>query len=137
MDHVRSVCLPIFGNVGQIEPLRHIPVELNSCALPVTPECIADFQIDFRPVERTTASIDLVWQMALLQRATQVSLGSVPELWPPHRLFRAGREKHLKARKAKGTQDLQGQVDHPEDLIVDLIRAAEDVSIVLSEATHP
>ena len=55
---------PVLGVVGadvlQVEPLRHLVVELNRRALPLPADRVGDVEVDLRAVERAVALVDRV-----------------------------------------------------------------------------
>ena len=60
MDHDRPMLGVVRADVGQLEPLRLRVIDLHGAELPRATDGIGHLVIQFRPVERTLAGIDLI-----------------------------------------------------------------------------
>ncbi len=61
----------------------------------------------------------------------------LPALVVAHGVLRPGRQVRLDVLESEGLPDRKRKTEDLEDLIVDLLRWADDVSVVLGEAAHP
>ena len=136
MDHDGPLLRVLLVDVREVEPLGEVEVELHGGALPLAADGVEDLDVNLRPVKGAAALVNLVVPTLLRQRILQRALGLVPDLRPAHRLLRLRGEVHLKLRKPEGAQDVLRQVQHPFDLVGDLVREAEYVRVVLGEASH-
>ena len=73
---------------------------------------------------------------ARLERLLERRGRRLPLLVGAGRLLRPGREVDVVAVEAEGAQDVRGEVEHAQDLVLELVGAAEDVRVVLREAAH-
>ena len=133
MDHDRPLLHVLLVDVREIEPLGEVKVELHGGALPLPADGVEDLDVNLWPVERAAALVNLVIPTLLRQRVFQRALRLVPDLRPAHRLLRLRGEVHLELLEAEGAQDVLRQIEHPFDLVGDLIGEAEDVRIVLGK----
>src|SRR5678815_1169875 len=66
---------PVLGIVGadifQVEPFRHLVIELEGCALPLAANCVGHIDVNLRTVERTIAFIDAVRLIGAFERLLQ------------------------------------------------------------------
>ena len=58
VDHHRPVLGVVGADVLQVEPLRHLVVELDRRALPLAADRVGDVEVDLRPVERAVALVE-------------------------------------------------------------------------------
>mmetsp|Transcript_26694 Transcript_26694/g.58522 ORF Transcript_26694/g.58522 Transcript_26694/m.58522 type:complete len:214 (+) Transcript_26694:648-1289(+) len=123
--------------VLEVEPDRELEIKLNGGTLMDAIHGIHDLDIDLGPVEGTVSGVDL--PVALSGKDVhgflQGCLGPIPEsvfseglLWPGGELQFVGHAENLvgELHKVQGPQHLGG----------DLIVAAENVTVVLLEASH-
>ena len=68
MNHVRSVGLAVFANIGHVKAFRQVEVKLNGRALPRAANNIFNFHIDLRAVESSAAFVDTVELQHVQQR---------------------------------------------------------------------
>src|SRR5271163_2496587 len=57
VDQHRTLPRTVGGRVLQLEPVRHVEVELNGRHLPAAPQCILDLYRYLRAVERRAAGV--------------------------------------------------------------------------------
>ena len=137
MDHDRArdrVVLP--GRVGEVESLRQREVDLDRRELPVAPDRIGEMEVDLRAVERSFALRNIVRIPPSIERAPQGVGGVGPHLLVADRLPRLGRQLDPRISEAQGTMDVDGQFHHADDLVDELVSAAEDMRVVLRHAPH-
>ena len=141
MDHVRPVGLAIVADVGHVEPLRLVEVELDRRELPGTFEGVEDMEVDLRPVEHGLPFHPGVREPPPLQGPHEGHLRLVPHRVAPDVVLPvlriAHRQGNLVVTEPERPQDAKGQVQAPQDLVLDLVGAADDVGIVLGKPPHP
>src|SRR5450756_1970439 len=136
VQHDRSVFLAVFGDVGDVETLWQIEVDLKCRPLPLAANGVHKLHIDLWPIEDTFPWVDLVVEMHVLKSHPQ-SLGRhLPAFSRSDRVFRAGAEVDVVLREPERLDHVTSEVEHSLDLSIKLVRADEEVSIVLSEPTH-
>ena len=65
-------------DVLQVEPLRHLVIELDRRALPFAADRVGDVEVDLRPVERAVLLVDGVGLAGGVERALQRPFGVIP-----------------------------------------------------------
>ena len=140
VDHHRSVGEVVISGIVQAEPLGEHVVELDSPELPLSTDAIPDDEIGLRAIESGLSGGFVVRQLHLVEHRADVGLGFLPGL--------AGRALVLGVvGVAPGeTEPIIGQAQTPEDelgqlhrvakFLADLVRGAEQVGIVLGEASN-
>ena len=63
-------------------------------------------------------------------------MAGLPLLVGARRLLGPGGEVGVVALEAEGLQDAGGEIEHAEDLVLELVGAAEEMRVVLGEAPH-
>jgi len=139
MDHDRTLVLHLSitlsrSHVLQIEADRQLEVELDGGALVVTLKGITDVNIDLRTIEGTISRVNLPWEASAIEHSLEAGLSTVPEGRITHEVLRTGGELHAEVEAKDGVSELD-QIKNTSDLLFDLIRAAEDVGIILDETT--
>ena len=128
---------PVLGVVGadvlQVEPLRHLVVELDRGALPLPADGVGHVEVDLRPVEGAVALVQLV---APGRRASSAALSCASaeshvadlteELGGPGRELRRVRQPEVGV-------DALNESEQPLDLLANLLLRHETVRIVLRE----
>ena len=61
----------VLADVGHVEPLRQIEVELDRRGLPFAADRVLDLQVDLRAVECAAALVDLALQPEFVDRLAQ------------------------------------------------------------------
>ena len=69
MDHNRAMLQTVFAGIGQIKFLRQQHIQLNSAALPGTPDRVSQVEVDLRAIEGTIAFIDHIIKPEVFHRA--------------------------------------------------------------------
>ena len=64
VHHVRAVLAAVLADVGDVEALRQVEVELDRGALPLAAEGVEHLDVDLRAVEDRAALVDVVRQAA-------------------------------------------------------------------------
>ena len=64
VDHDRPVPLVVRSHVGDVEPLGHLEVQLDSTALPGPSEDVLQVEVDLGSVERAVSLVDDVGELA-------------------------------------------------------------------------
>ncbi len=137
MDHHRLVGLAVLGDVLEAEAGGVVEVHLDGRALPGAVERVLDLDVDLGAVEDALARVHLERKGAALQRLAEGARRHLPLLVRPARLLGLGGEVDVVALEAEGAQDVGHEIQHPQDLVLELVGAAEDVGVVLGEAPHP
>ena len=136
VHHVGLMLLAVRADVGQVEALRQVEVELDGAQLPRPAERVLDLHVDLGPVEGAAALVNLVGHPLLVERVFE----RLRRLLPPRRLAdglrRLRREVGLDVVEAELAEHRLRELDRRFDLADDLLRCAEDVRVVLREAAH-
>ena len=134
MQHERRRLGVLGSAVGQAEARGEVEVDLDRRALPRAADGVLELDVDLGAVEGAVALVDLEVDAALLQRLDQRVGGNLPVLVLADRLLgtRGDLGGVLEAEDAHHVVD---EIEHADDLVVDLLGGAEDVRVVLSEAT--
>ncbi len=90
VQHHGAVLFAVLAGISQVEALRHLEIELNGPALPGAAEGIPQVKVDFRPVERAVALVDLIGLPVLFQRVNQGVGRHLPLFVGAHGIFRPG-----------------------------------------------
>ena len=138
MYHIRTVLFAVGIDIGHIETLGKVKVELYGRALPFAAEHIFYLDINFRPIESAAALINLVFNAGAFNRLLEHPYGGLPHRVFTHRSFRrTGRQVYLEIVKPERTKHGETERKHAVDLIGHLIGTAEEVRIVLGKSAHP
>ena len=138
VHHDRLVRLAVLADVLELEAVRVVEVHLDGRALPGAVQRVLDLDVDLRPVEDALARIHLVRRCratssARLQRRRR----DLPLLVAcPPRSPASSRGTMSYSVEAERRQHGGDEVQHAHDLGVELVRAAEEVRVVLGEAAH-
>ena len=137
MDHVGLDPVALVVLIGQLEPLGQVEVELHGRALPSPAQSVGDVDVNLGSVERAAAFVDAEGQPTLSQRPAQGSGRMLPHIVVSDGFLRTGGYHDGILGESEGLKKLEGQVQHAADLVLDLVRAAEYVGVVLGEAPDP
>ena len=135
MDDDGARRLVVLRDVAQVEADGELEVKLHGGALETTLEGVEDGDIDLRAVEGAVAGVELPLLARLVQRLGQRSLRLVPDLDLAEVTLGASRELHF-VRQAEHAVDLVEKLEELGELVLHLIRAAEDVRVVLLETAN-
>src|SRR3954447_16287557 len=122
-----------FPDVGNIKPLRKVEVDLDRGSCPFTAESVDPFDVDLRTVEGAAALVDLELDAVRVHGRSERFLGSIPDLFGSDRFLGTGSEIRLHV-VTEDAREVHREVNNAADFVDHLLGAAEDVSIVLSEA---
>src|SRR6185312_9024764 len=119
------------------ETLRHGKIQLQGAALPDATDTVLERKLYFRPVERALTGLQFPDEFFVIQRGSQRLFRLVPLLLGTYPLCGTGGKFYQDVIKAKIVVNLLQQIDKLNGLILHLGLCAEDVSVVLSERSHP
>ena len=137
VDHVGARPIALVVLEDEIEPFGQVEVKLDRGALPVAAQRVLDLDVDFWAIESAPAGVDFVGQATGDQGLAQRLGGVVPRVRFADVLVGTSGQHDVVFLEPEGTHDLESQVEHIAHLIRDLIWEAEDVRVVLGEATDP
>ena len=132
MDHERRVLRVVRAHVRQSEPRRHLGIELDRPHLPRATEHVGHVQVDLRAVEGAVALVHLVVDAAPVERAPERGFREIPLLVGSELLLGPGRELEPRLHPEQ-VVEVRGVVEAAEDLVLDLLRRAEHVRVVLGD----
>ena len=137
VDHHRALHGSLSALVAQVEADGELEVQLDGGGLVDTAKAVQHLDIDLGAVEGSVAGVDLPVTGAdeLVQRLAEVLLGLVPQLDVSHGLLGASGQLQLEGH-TEDAVDVAHEVQHTADLLLDLVGTAEDVGVILLEATH-
>ena len=78
VDHHRHVRGVVGADVGELEPGRHLIVELDGAALPLPAQRVGDVEIDLRAVEGALPGFEHVGLLGGIEGLAERRLGGVP-----------------------------------------------------------
>src|SRR5207245_2922780 len=110
-EHVRD--LPDLRLADPVAELLIAVVELRS------PERVQNVDVDFGPVERSVARVEVIREPIRLQRVVQGPLGRLPLLVRPHR-FRRPRRELEEGVEREGLVPVANQFKKLPDLVLEL-----------------
>mmetsp|Transcript_5067 Transcript_5067/g.9371 ORF Transcript_5067/g.9371 Transcript_5067/m.9371 type:complete len:558 (-) Transcript_5067:471-2144(-) len=122
------------GDVGEVESDGQLEIELHGGALELAAQGVVDSDVDFGPVEGAIPGIERPGPSGALEGVFQGRFGPVPELEFAQIAFGAGGQGHG-VFETEDVVHLAEQLEEAGDLLHDLVGAAEDVGVVLLEAT--
>src|SRR5919199_2204125 len=136
VHHVRAVGPTVLADVLHVEAYRHVEVELDGGELPLASECVVDFEVDLGAVEGSTTLVYFVRDFVSLHCFLKRLGRSIPICWFAYVLFGTGGQVSLEVAQTESPQDKQRELKCIPDLVLHLVRAAEDVRVVLGKAPH-
>src|SRR5690606_25602184 len=141
VDHYRAVGEVVGARVFESKSLGagEIVVELHRAELPFAADAVGHHKVDFRPVERRFAWLRFApGEVHLLRDLGYRRLGTLP-LFGGANVFVALRvaeaEPSTVVLHTERLEDFEGEVDAATDLVGYLRLGAEDVGVVLGEAS--
>ena len=137
MHHHRTLHGARLRLVAEVEADGQLEVELDRGGLMHTVHGVHHLDIDLRTVERAVAGVHLPVASAdeVIQTLLQRGLGSVPQREITHGLLGTGGQFQLEGHPEDAV-DVAHEIEHARHLLLDLVRPAEDVRVVLLEAAH-
>src|SRR5262249_50676787 len=140
MDHERLMSRAIFTDIFEGETRRQIEIKLYRRELPRPSDSVDQLDVDFRAVESGLACDGLVRNIHALHRLGKGRGGAMPILGLTGVILRMRGipigKFDLKFVEAKIFHDGVRKVDASLDFGFDLRRHAEDVRVVLREASN-
>src|SRR5262249_27368858 len=136
VDHHRHGFLAIGRYIERAEPQRHVEVDLDSAALPIAPNGVAQYIFELWPVKSALARVQLIGKTARPDGALERRLCLVPNLVGAHPLLRTVRELDAYVLEAEVTIDRQHLLIEPHAFLGNLILGRENMRVVLREVTH-
>src|SRR6516162_3923200 len=137
VNHHRGMAPAILADIDGPEPSRHIEIELDRAALPLAAERVAKVELEFRPVKRALSGVERIGEAGRLDRRFQIMLGPVPDRIAADPYGRPVSEFDLDILEAEVSVDRQQQLAAGDRFSGDLVFRAEDMCVVLDEATDP
>ena len=138
MDDPRHVLAVVGSRVLAPESRRLLAVELDRPHLPRPPHRVVHEEVDLGPVERAVALLHPVRDPLPLERRAQYTLRVVPLLVRPELRLRPGRELRMRELpNAQAVVEEADELEHPVDLVLDLLLRAVHVRVVLVHLSHP
>ena len=139
VDHHRCLLRIVLVSIFQLEALGQVVVHLDGTQLPATANGILDHEVEFRSIEGSLACLHLGVQALLLTSLYNGLLCQCPVLVGTYILLVvvgiAQGDLSLVV-ETEGCQHHTDDVHHIEELLLHLVRTAEEVGIVLSERAH-
>ena len=135
MDHVGPVLPTIFGYIRQLEAPGEVEVELHCGALPLSTDGVFDLHVDLRAIECPASAVDLVVDAHVFQGVAKRGGGGVPLGLLTDILFGAVGEEYLVVAEPECAEKPESEVENAADLVFQLVGAAEDMGVVLGEAS--
>ena len=137
MDHHWAMLLVVLACVLQLESFGQIIVDLDSTQLPTASNSILDHEIEFGTVEGSFAKFYFGWKTFLFAGFDDGTFSFFPVLIGADVfLFVVGvteGDLRLEILEIKCLEDDKDDVHHLEELVLELIGAAEDMSVILRE----
>lgn len=121
--------------VFEIEALRELEVELDGSELVHLAAAVFEVDVNLGTVEGTVAVSNLVVDLQLLEGVLKRSFGFIPTLVRAEEALRAGRNLEGGLGEAESAICFADEAESVEDLILDLVATAEDVTVILVELT--
>ena len=141
MEHDRPVPLAILADIGGVEPVGQDRVRLHRADLPGAADRVGQMEFELRRVEGAFTRQFLPAELRRVaarrgDRVAQRLFGPVPHLVAAEALLGPQRQLDRIIGEAEILVDPVEQVAEHPNLLDDLVRAAEDMGIVLRELTH-
>ena len=137
MHHHRSLHRTRLRLVGQVEANRKLEIELDGGRLVGATHRVQHLDIDLGTVEGAVTGVHLPVALAdeVVQTLRQRRLRLLPQRQVAHGLLGARGQLQLEGH-AEDAVHVTHEVQHARHLLLDLVRTAEDVRVVLLEAAH-
>jgi len=139
VNHDRLMALVVLADVLQLEARRQVVVHLHGADLPFALEGVAHDEVQLGAIEGRLALFHCEVQPPLGRRSDDRLGRLLPHRVAAH-IFVALRVADAHARPVVGqsqaAEDELHQVYHPQELVLKLLRRAEDMRVVLGETAH-
>ena len=136
MDDDRAMPFIVFVDIEEIEPFRQRHIQLNGSALPGSSQGIFDMDVDFGSVEGAVSFVDLIILVIGDECGFQTGCGKLPLFIGADGFFRACGKLEMKTETECTVKSFH-QVEHPQDLLMNLIRGHKHVGVVLMKRPNP
>ena len=139
MDHHRCLLRVVLVGVFQLEALRQVVVHLNGTQLPTTTDGILNHEVELRTIECSLTVFHLGGQTLLLASLHNSLLSQCPIFVSTNILIVVVRitQTDLSLEvESEGCQHDTDDIHYVQELLLYLVRTAEQVGIILSERTY-
>lgn len=130
----RSIFFDLLWSVLKIESGRKLEIKLACSALMLSSESIEKFEINFRSIKSTISFINFVLFSKLIKCVLKLWLSNIPFFKLAQIFFRSGWEFNF-VFKPKDRVNVINEVKNTENLIFNLFRHTENMSIILLESS--
>ena len=141
VDHDRAMLLVVRPFVSQVETFGQVVIHLDRSELPLAADRIAHHEIQLRPVEGGLTEFDGRIQSLFGGRLDDRLFGLVPVFVRADVLLLVVRiaQRHLcgKFIETQRLENIQHDVDHLHELVLQLVGTAKDVGVVLRKPAYP
>ena len=122
MDHHRAVAGVVGADVGEVESLRQLEVELDGRHLPGPADRVARLNGDLRTVERSSAGVEDDRQLELVGREAQRRGRGLPLIVGADRLHLwSSRELEVVVVESVVAQQLEHETQNRDELVAHLL----------------
>ena len=130
----------VLARVFEFKTLRQVVVHLDSTQLPTATDSVFDHKVQFRAIESRLAIFYFCGQTFLAASLDDSTLGFLPNLVATHILGGvlrvAQRDLCLEVLEIQCFEDNLDNLHYADKLVLYLVRAAEDMRIVLCDRAH-
>ena len=137
VEHDRPAPLAALVHIGGVQPFRQHEIHLESAALPVSPDGVAQHEFELGAVEGAFAGIELDLQPCRPHGIHQRGLRLVPDLVLSRADLRTVGEFHQHVVEAEIRIDTLEKGAEALRLRRHLVFGGEDMGVVLREGAHP
>ena len=138
VDHHRAVTASVGPDVLEVEAFGKVVVDLDRAELPAAADGVLDHEVELGAIERGLAGLDDVGKALFLRGLDDTVLGPLPILVGTDVFLTvlgvAEGDLGSELVEIEGLEDVEDKVDDLLELLLELVRAAEKVSVVLREA---
>ena len=125
----------VLGLILQVEADGLLEVDLDGAALIWSLEGVVDLTIDLGSVERTITVIEGPGHTTGVESLLEGCLRLIPQIIASQTVLGPGRQLQLESESKDGVHVLE-EVEHVLDLTGDLLGRAENVTVILLEASN-
>ncbi len=140
VNHHGTVLLVVGAGVFELEALGQVVVHLDGAELPAAADGVLDHEVEFGTVECGFAKLGAGFESFLGAGFDDGLLGEVPVFVATDVFLLvfgvAERDLSLEVLEVESLEDVEDDVHHLEELVLDLVGSAEDVGVVLRKAAH-
>jgi len=125
----------VFALVLKVEPDGKLEIQLHGSALVRSLKRIVDLDVNLRSVKSTITGVELPWHAKSVESIFQGLLSLVPKVVTSESLLGSGGEFKLKL-ELEDAVDVPQEVEAAHNFSHELLRGAEQMRVILTEATH-